>query len=177
MATLLGYEILDMTVLNVDLAGRQARHILEAEFGDDVRATANVGNVGGVRSGHVFSLSAGVWPDDEEISTVDGVSAMEYYWEFFNDRIDAGNEPFIIEWRDAYWLVDLAEPNVGVDVHTSDLFTPQGISVRRRAVPGVVFNVDGSLYVDEEPPTMPAGFAVIDEGAGFVEVEWEASSD
>lgn len=143
MATYLGYEILDMTVLNVDEVSRRPNNILSADFGDDYRVTAFVG-LSGIRSGYRFALSAGVWPDDEEL-TIDGVSVFEYYWEFFNDRIDAGNEPFIITWHDKYWLVDLAEPELGVEVHTADLFTPAGIEVRRRAVAGVTTNADGSI--------------------------------
>lgn len=167
MATYLGYQILDMTVLNVDEVSRRPNNILSAEFGDDYRVTAFVG-LSGIRSGYRFALSAGVWPDDEEL-TIEGVSVFEYYWEFFNDRIDAGNEPFIIEWRDRYWLVDLAEPNIGVDVHTSDLFTPQGIAVRRRAVPGVTANTDGSLSIDA-----PEGLTATPIDAESILLEWDA---
>lgn len=180
MPTYLGYEILDQTVLNVESAGRNAKSILEAEFGDDYRVSANVGNIGGVRSGQMFTISAGVWPDDESISTVEGVSAFEYYWEFFNDRIDNGNEPFIIEWRNRYWTVDLAEPNIAVEVHTADLFTPQGIQLRRRAIQGVEYYTDGSLgviIVDTTPPSVPTGLTIDAEAQYAITISWTASTD
>lgn len=133
---------LDMTYVNVDQV-RSPRSVLRADYGDGYADTAIVGAPGGRKS---FTLSAGVWPDDESIATVEGVSAMEYYWSFFEDRLDNGNEPFIIEWRGRKWLVDLAEPEHGVDTHTLDLFTPFEITVNMRRVTGLIHALDGSVF-------------------------------
>lgn len=142
MATITDYPELDLTYLNVDSV-RSIRSVLSAEYGDGYKDTAIVGAVGGRKS---FSLSAGVWPDSDDQPLIDGETIFEYYYEFFEARLDNGNEPFIIEWRDRKWLVDLAEPNHGIDVHTADLFTPHGIEVRMRRVSGLTHCLDGSVF-------------------------------
>lgn len=141
------FEELDLTYLNVDDV-KSTRSILRADYGDGYADTAIVGALGGRKT---FVLSAGVWPDDETIAAIGSDSAMEYYWNFLEARLDAGNEPFVIEWRTRKWLVELAEPEHGVEVHTSDLFTPHGITLNMRRVVDMEFNADGSISEDSAP--------------------------
>lgn len=154
MPTIDDYEELDLTGLNVDHV-TPMRSILTADYGHGYKDTARVGPLGGTRQ---FVLSAGVWPDDENVAAIGSDSWMEYYTNFFDTRLDNANEPFVIEWRDRKWLVDLAEPQYGVEVHTSDLFTPDGITMNLRRVIDMDFDVDGSILLpDTEPPSIPDG--------------------
>ncbi len=163
MPTYLGFEIIDMTALNVDRVGRRGG-ILTARYAGDYRDSINV-DPPGVRSGWRFMLSAGgAWLDDAVRDPVAGVSAFEYYTEFFNDRIDAGNEPFIIEWQSKYWLVDLVNPEWGAEVHTADLFTAEGLEVRRRSVAGVDWNSDGSMVKTEPVMLVGGGDQLLGDG-------------
>jgi hypothetical protein len=137
------YEELDMTGLNVDHVTPQ-RSILTADYGHGYKDTTRTGPVGGTRK---FILSAGVWPDStSDAPAIDGDSWMEYYTAFFDARLDNANEPFIIEWRNRKWLVDFEEPQYGVEVHTSNLFTPDGITLNLRRVSGLTFCLDGSVF-------------------------------
>lgn len=131
-----------MTYVNVDDV-TSPRSILRADYGDGFADTAIVGAPGGRKQ---FALSAGVWPDSVDQPLISGETIMEYYWSFFEARLDAGNEPFIIEWRDRSWLVELAEPQHGVSTHTSDLFTPHGITLNMRRVSGLTHALDGSIF-------------------------------
>lgn len=142
MAALSDYEELDLTGLNIDHV-RPSRSILRANYGEGYADTTRVGSVGGTRA---FQLSAGVWPDDGALATIDGVSWMEYYTTFFDERLDNANEPFIIEWRNRKWLVDMAETAYGAECHTSDLFTPDGITLNLRRLRGLTFALDGSVF-------------------------------
>ncbi len=142
MAEYSDFVELNMTGLNVDHV-RPQRSILRANFGDGYAETARVGAVGGTRQ---FVVSAGVWPDDDNLLPIGTDSWMEYYTNFFDERLDNANEPFIIEWRDRKWLVDMDESSYGVEVHTSDLFTPDGITLNLRRVSGLTHCRDGSLF-------------------------------
>lgn len=142
----MAYEEIDMTGLNVDHVTPQ-RSILTADYGHGYKDTTRVGPVGGTRQ---FSVSAGVWPDDPVDAAIGSDSWMEYYTNFFDERLDNANEPFVIEWRDRKWLVDLAEPQYGVEVHTTTLFTPDGITLNLRRAAGLAFNTDGSLVAAPE---------------------------
>lgn len=142
MPTINDYPSLDMTYVNVDDV-TSPRSILRADYGEGYADTAIVGAPGGRKQ---FALSAGVWPDSVDQPLISGETIMEYYWSFFEARLDAGNEPFIIEWRSRSWLVELAEPQHGVSTHTSDLFTPHGITLNMRRVSGLTHALDGSLF-------------------------------
>jgi hypothetical protein len=143
MPQLSDYEELNLIGLNVDHATTVGRTTLRANYGDRFRDTAVIGAVGGATD---FVLSAGVWPDDEDVAVIGTDSWMEYYTAFLKDRMNNGNEPFIIDWRNRKWLVDLAEPKYGVEVHTSDLFTPDGIELRMVRVKGLTHCRDGSVF-------------------------------
>jgi hypothetical protein len=173
MPTIADFEELDLTGLNVDHVTLH-RSILQADYGHGYKDTTRVGPVGGTRQ---FVVSAGVWPDDEDLATIDGVSWMEYYTTFFDERLDNANEPFIIEWRGRKWLVDFDEPQYGVEVHTADLFTPDGIVLNLRRVQDMEFETDGSILIDEDPPSVPMGLAGIGTAIDEITLTWEASTD
>jgi hypothetical protein len=174
MPTIEDFEELDLTGLNVDHVTPR-RSILTADYGHGYKDTTRVGPLGGTRQ---FVLSAGVWPDDEaDCPPIDGMSWMEYYTTFFDERLDNANEPFVIEWRDRKWLVDFDEPGYGVETHTSNLFTPDGITLNLRRVRDMEFDSDGSILIDVDPPSVPAGLAVTDETFTTLTVAWEASTD
>lgn len=100
---------------------------------------------------------------------------MEYYTTFFDERLDNANEPFIIEWRSRQWLVDFDEPQYGVEVHTSNLFTPDGITLNLRRVQDMAFNADGSI--DSTPPTEPTGASITDVGQDSVTITFTPGTD
>jgi hypothetical protein len=144
MADYSDFEELDLTGLNVDHVTPR-RSILTADYGHGYKDTTRVGPVGGTRQ---FVLSAGVWPDDEDDcpDLIDDLPWMEYYTSFIDERLDNANEPFIIEWRNRKWLVDFDEPQYGIEVHTSNLFTPEGITLNLRRVSGLIHCLDGSVF-------------------------------
>lgn len=144
MPTLQGYEIIDQTAFRIESL-RSPQSILRADFGEGYAATVNVGAPGGTKS---FVATAGVWPDNTSYGTIGGDAWMEYYWTFLQTRLDNGNEPFVISWRGAYWLVDMADPETAVECvrcDNFDLFVPAKIKLNQRRVSGVTENADGSL--------------------------------
>lgn len=163
------YDLLDMTYLNVDSV-RSPRSILRADYGDGYADTAIVGALGGRKQ---FTISSGVWPDSEDQPMIGAQTIFEYYWSFFEDHLDAGNEPFRIEWRDRQWLVDLSEPVHGIAVHTSDLFTPEGLTLNLRRVRGIDVNTDGSIA----GPPVPTGLIATALSGTEILLEWDAPPD
>lgn len=141
MPTISDFNELDLTGLNVDHV-RPTRAILRADYGDGYADTSRVGALGGVRT---FQVS-GLWPDDASIASIAGKSWKKYYSDFFDERLDNANEPFIISHEGRKWLVDIEGGGYGYEVHTSDLFTPDGITLNLRRVRGLTFCSDGSLF-------------------------------
>lgn len=142
MPELSDYEEINMTYLNVDHVTSR-RSILSANYGDGYKDTTRVGAPGGVKT---FTVSAGVWPDSEDQPMIGTQTIFDYYWSFFEERLDNANEPFVLEWRGRKWLVEFAEPEHGVEVHTADLFTPDGIELTMRRVVGLIHCLDGSVF-------------------------------
>lgn len=144
MPTLQGYEVINQTAFRIERTVSRLA-ILSASFGEGYGASALVGSTAGVKG---FVATAGVWPDNVSYGAIGGVAWMEYYWEFLHDRLEAGNEPFVISWRSKYWLVVMAEPEVAVEnvrCDNFDLFVPAKIKLNQRRVSGVTENADGSL--------------------------------
>lgn len=139
------YPLLDMSLLNVDRVQRRYA-VVEATFGDGYSASALVGSSAGQTA---FTLSADVWPDDPSLKSIQGKPAFAYYYDFLQDRLRNGNAPFIIYWRGAYYLVQLTEPDLSIDVMTADLFA-SGLEVRGRRIPGIAVRDDGSLIYPPE---------------------------
>lgn len=141
------YPQLDLSLLDVDTVERRFA-VLEASFGDGYSAAARVGSTAGTIS---FKLSASVWPDDANIKLIQNKSAFAYYYDFLQDRLRAGNAPFIIGWRGGYYLVQLEEPHLSLEVLTADLFA-SGIEVRGRRISGIFVRDNASLVYPPEHP-------------------------
>jgi hypothetical protein len=47
---------------------------------------------------------------------------FEYYWEFFKDHTTGTTEVFILEWRSKKYHASFAEPELGFEQLTADLF-------------------------------------------------------
>lgn len=148
MSTYLGYEILNQTAFSLrELAPTWAR--IEIEYGSGYRDGANVG-----LPTMEFTGKAGVWPDHPDIP-IEGTSWMTYYYDFFRARQDNGNEPFIVQWRGRYWLVDMVEKTLPISRTPAvdfDIYVPSDIRIRSTRVRGVTFNTDGSLEVPDITP-------------------------
>lgn len=136
---------LDLNLLNIDRVQRTYA-ILQANYGDGYADAALVGTQEGNTK---FVLSAEVIPDNANIRTIQSKTAFAYYWDFFAERLRNGNQPFRIFWRNAYYLVQFAQPEFGVDVLTADLFA-NGLELVGRRVSGVAVRNDGSLIYPSE---------------------------
>lgn len=141
------YPLLDMSLLNVDRVQRRYA-VVEATFGDGYSASALVGSSAGQTT---FTLSADVWPDDANLKQIQNKAAFAYYYDFLQDRLRNGNAPFIIYWRGAYYLVQMTEPDLSIDVMTADLFA-SGLEVRGRRISGIAVRNDSSLIYPPEHP-------------------------
>lgn len=127
--------------------------LIEVSFGSGYRAGAYVGASGGL---HEWTLSSGVWPDHEAYgSLIDGLPRMEFYSNFFEDRMIEGNSPFLIEYRGQRYLVCFSDPMLAVEMATIDLFSQGGVRIRQCRVVGLGFNTDGSVF----DPEIDGGFA------------------
>jgi hypothetical protein len=142
MATLQGYEIIDQTAFRIS-AVREPQSVLGAEYGAGYADFVNVGPT--VRE---FVAVAGMWANNSFYGTIGGQNWLVYYRTFLQARISNGNEPFVISWLGAYWLVGLVEPATALECirsENSDIFKPEAIRLKQRRVVGVDFNADGSM--------------------------------
>jgi hypothetical protein len=144
MPTLQGYEVIDQTAFRIADV-RNPFSVLKADYGDGYGDAVLVGAQYGTKS---FTATAGVWPDNVSYGTIDSAAWMEYYWTFLQTRLNNGNEPFVISWRSAYWLVVMDDPETAVECvrcDNFDLFVPAKIKLKNRRVIGVTTNADGSM--------------------------------
>lgn len=167
-----GYQLIEhiaFTVKSVTPRG----NVLRIDYGGGYSDKANVG-----LPTKSFTCTSGVWPDEAHVGELDAKTWFRYYYEFFEERIANANEAFIIQWDGKYWLVELADPEYSFErFKASNIYTPQTFTLNSVRARGITFNADGSLLVDEDPPTLGDGFEVVDEGPGYVELEWDAASD
>lgn len=139
------YEELSLEGMNVDTVGVHY-DILEAKFGGGRRRSARVGQAFGLQS---FALTAGVLPDHTDYgSLIDGDPRFQYYYDFWNARMLAGNEPFIIEWRSKKYTVVFASHDLSYEVFTADLFAG-GVEMEQVDVEGESYESDGSVTPTE----------------------------
>lgn len=178
MPSYLGIEIINQTAFRIASVTPEYS-ILRADYGDGYADTANVGMPGGVKS---FTAVAGLWSDDSYYGSIEGQAWMEYYWNFLHARLQAGNAPFIVNWRDAFWTVDMDEPRFAIEAlrsFNSDMFVPAAIRLNTRRIRGVDYNSDGSIVFDIWPPVQPDPDTMTTESLGPTgfRVIWEASTD
>jgi hypothetical protein len=170
------YDELNLEGLNVDNF-KWRGDVLRANYGNGYGDSVLVGNAAGL---HMWELSdGGVSPDrttgDASGSEIDSVSRFEYYWEFFKDHTTGTTEIFILEWRNKFWHASFAEPEIGAEQMTYDLFTISGVKVRQRRVPGFVYDADGSI--DENPPSVPTGLTQTDSDMESITFGWDPSTE
>lgn len=135
------YEELSLEGMNVDTVGHHF-DILEARFAGGFRRSANVGTGSGEQR---FALSAGVLPDHADYgSLISGDPRFQYYYEFWIARMQAGNEPFVIEWRTKKFNVVFASHDFTYETFTADLFAG-GVELEQVRVIGESYEADGSI--------------------------------
>jgi phage-related protein len=113
--------------------------VLEFSFGDGYEDSALVGSTEGTLS---WKLTFKVLPGflGQEISgPLSAESRAEYLWNFFKDRMAAGNETFkFISPRDGrMYLAAFAETKLSYELFAVKMFS-SGISLKQRREPGVV---------------------------------------
>jgi hypothetical protein len=170
------YDTLSLEGINVDSVNWRG-DVLRANYGNGYGDSVLVGNAAGL---HMWELSdGGVSPDrttgDASGSEIDSVSRFEYYWEFFKDHTTGTTEIFILEWRNKFWHASFAEPEIGAEQMTYDLFTISGVKVRQRRVVGFTYNTDGSI--DLNPPSVPVLTTLTVLGTHSIKIDWLASTD
>lgn len=170
------YDTLSLEGINVDSVNWRG-DVLRANYGNGYGDSVLVGNAAGL---HMWELSdGGVSPDrttgDASGSEIDSVSRFEYYWEFFKDHTTGTTEIFILEWRNKFWHASFAEPEIGAEQMTYDLFTISGVKVRQRRVVGVGYNDDGSI--DMTAPTPPTGLSQASATSTTVTVSFTPGTD
>lgn len=135
------YEELDLTGMNIDNVDA-AYSVLEAQFGAGYSAGVNVGPEHELQD---FVLTAGVLPDDDDYGNlIDSLPRFQYYYEFWKDRMAAGNEAFVVEHRGLKYNVKFKEHRFTYEVFTSDLFSG-GVELRQVRVVGESYESDGSI--------------------------------
>lgn len=134
------YRTLSLEGLNIDECDR-GYSVLKAKLADGYEAGLMVGEDEG---DHRWVLSSGVWPDNWSY-TVEGVPWMEYYWSFFQSHVSAGQKPFLVEWRGRLYFASFEEAEIGVEVFSSNLFAPTGVTIYQRRVRGYPDLTDGSV--------------------------------
>lgn len=135
------YEELSLEGMNVDSVGVHY-DILLTRFGGNRVRSARVGQAFGLQR---FALSAGVLPDHADYgSLIGGDPRFQYYFDFWNARMQAGNEPFILEWRGLKYTVIFSEHDFNYETFTSDLFAG-GVPVEQVDVEGESYEADGSV--------------------------------
>lgn len=133
------YEELSLEGMNVDTFGERA-NVLRARFPGGFRRSANV-----APREKSWALSAGVLPDHADYgSLIDSDPRFKYYYDFWTDRMDAGNEAFVIEWRGKKYNAEFRETNVSFEVFTADLLAG-GVAIDQVRVFGESYEADGSI--------------------------------
>ena len=93
--------------------------------------------------------SAGIWLDDLDMLTIDGVSRFEYYWEFFKRHTTGDNDIFVIDWRERFWHASFVDPGISVSKFKNQLiYESTGIKIMQRRVLGETYEADGSLPIE-----------------------------
>lgn len=142
MPDITDYRELSPVGINIDETVRRFA-VLRAQFGEGYGAGALVGSANGT---HRWTLSAGVWPDDEDYGNlIEGMPRMEYYWSFFCEHVANGNRPFLIEWRGRKYFASFENVEQSVEVFTSDLFAGNMVISQRR-VAGFYEGTDGCVF-------------------------------
>ena len=120
--------------------------VLEAKYGGGYHAGVLVGPLGGL---HRWSLSAGVLCDSSTYhDPVGGSPSFQYYWNFYQARMEEGNGTFIMDFRGASYHVGFVEKRMTMERFTNDLFGG-GVQIEQRRIAGQAYNSDGSI--DETP--------------------------
>lgn len=135
---------LNLNVIDIDQVER-AFSVLTAKYGDGYHDGAIVGDAGGL---HLWSLSSGCLPDDDEISPIGADSRFTYLWDFYQARMAEGSGAFIIEFRGANYHAGFVERRLSMERFTNDLFAG-GLMIEQRRIRGEAYNADGSI--DETP--------------------------
>ncbi|HEY8562791.1 MAG TPA: hypothetical protein VIL74_20605 [Pyrinomonadaceae bacterium] len=152
------FEELDLTVLNVTQLGWSAP-LLTADFGGGYQAGALSAPYGL----HRWSLSADLIPDLDEYSIdydLDGSPESDprftYLFEFIKRHLLLGNKPFLITdpRTGLKFLVSFAGRDFSFNQITAKIFAG-GVEIVERRVGDLLFNGDGSIDEDEEPPDGP----------------------
>lgn len=144
------YEILQHEkMLNIQPFGWKG-NLLTANFGDGFGAGALSGKSSGL---HRWGMSAGVLPDMDCYSIDYSVDESDftatrfvYFLEFFKRHITLGNKPFLIEFRNKFWLVSFDSDQIDFEQMTATLFTGGTVSLRQRRVADLQFQADGSVF-------------------------------
>lgn len=102
--------------------------------------------VTGEESGlHEWQLSSGCLPDDEAYGNlIDGLPRFQYYWDFFEARMNEGDGVFIVPFRGKNYHASFAETKMSAEVFTLDLFGG-GVTVRQRRIRSATYDEDGAI--------------------------------
>ncbi len=142
MPDITDYRELSLEGINIDETVRRFA-VLRAQFGEGYGAGALVGSANGT---HRWTLSAGVWPDDEDYGNmIESMPRMEYYWSFFAEHVSNGNHPFLIEWRGRKYFASFEDVEQSVEVFTSNLFAGN-LTISQRRVAGFYEGTDGCVF-------------------------------
>lgn len=141
------YEELSLEGMNVDTVGDHY-DILVSKFGGGRRRSARVGQAFGLK---IFVLSPVVLTDHSNYNDlIETQPSFQYYYDFWTERMQAGNEPFILEWRSKKYTVVFRSHDFSYETFTSDLFAA-GVELEQVDVEGEAYESDGSVTPTEEP--------------------------
>lgn len=117
--------------------------VLEVDFGGGYQAGVNVGPLGGL---HMWTLSSGCLPDDDDAAylPISAQSRFAYYFDFFKARKAEGNSTFIIEFRGLNYHAGFADPKISMERFTEDLFAG-GVLIKQRRIEGESYESNGSI--------------------------------
>lgn len=135
------YEELSLEGMNVDTV-EHSFDILEARFPGGFRRSARVGTSSGEQS---WALTASVLTDSSSYNDlIEGDPSFQYYYDFWLARMQAANEPFVIEWRSKKYNCVFREHRFSYEVFTADLFAG-GVMLDQVRVFGESYESDGSI--------------------------------
>jgi hypothetical protein len=132
--------------MDIDAVDR-AFSVLKANYGHGYQDGVLTGPLGGL---HTWTLSSGCLPDDDDISPIGADSRFEYYWNFYQARLEEGNGPFIIEFRGLDYHAGFVDTRLSMERFTEDLFAG-GVMIEQRRIIGESYQSDGSITPEVEP--------------------------
>lgn len=134
--SLVGMEISDIS-LKVER--------LKADFGQGYGASATVGSGSGLWG---WQIESDALPDSTDYGNlISGLPRFQYYEKFYRDHTEGdSSEVFIVDFRGKKYHACFDTDSIAGSMHTYDLFSLSGVSLKMRRLPGVIYNDDGSIF-------------------------------